>query len=337
MGILDKVLRGVEQRALERYVPARGISERVADLISNPKVKRGLLARIDKGLLEGAGDWYNSSDLRGRFVDELGDAEGARRFKLYMDMVAAASPRSAVPANVRNASYYYKQTLDDALPEIGDKNPQPYGHMAQRLHQQNARSVAGEGWDALKNPKPASFVENLIGNELPVTVDTHATRLPAMLAKDPRWLATNVEEVGADGARVRMSPRKEFEQGSLSLSDAMDRPALWEPQPNKNEYAALETFYQELAAKKGVTPAQAQAGAWVGGGDLTGVKSMGGTFMDFFNQRVGETAKQTGKSANQVISDFINGKAPLLGIPLAAASAVLAQLEDEADQLEVDA
>lgn len=87
----------------------------------------------------------------------------------------------------------------------------------------------------------------------------------------------------------------------------------------------IETLYQELAAKKGITPAQAQAGAWVGGGDLTGVKSMGGTFMDFFKERAAVTAQQRGESVGKVIEDFITGKAPLLGIPLGAVG--LSQLD----------
>ena len=63
-----------------------------------------------------------------------------------MDLVAATSPRSDVGTNARNASYYYSRAMQgEPMPAVGDRNPQPYGHMAQRLHQMNAERVAGAG------------------------------------------------------------------------------------------------------------------------------------------------------------------------------------------------
>lgn len=322
------LLRGVVQKALERYVPPRGVSARVSDIIANPKVKRGLLSRMDKGLAMGAGDWYDASELRNAFHTVLPADQADARFKLYMDMVAASSPQSTVPMNVRNASYYYKHAIDGTLPQEGKRNPNPYGHMAANDHQKNARYVdENGGWDALQNPKVASFVENLTGNELPVTVDTHAMRLPAIIAKDPRFLSGAFTLKKGEPS---INPQKLFKAGELSLSDALDRPKFWAARPNNNEYGALEKYYQELAAKKGITPAQAQAAAWVGGGDITGVKSMGGTFMDFFKERAAITAQERGESVGKVIEDFITGKAPLLGIPLGAVA--LSQLDGSGEE-----
>lgn len=39
------LLRGVVQKALERYVPPRGISERVGELVANPKERAALTAQ----------------------------------------------------------------------------------------------------------------------------------------------------------------------------------------------------------------------------------------------------------------------------------------------------
>jgi hypothetical protein len=47
-------------------------------------------------------------------------------------------------------------------------------------------------WDVLANPKPASYAENIAGNQQPATVDTHAARLPALLSRDPRFLENDV-------------------------------------------------------------------------------------------------------------------------------------------------
>jgi hypothetical protein len=66
---------------------------------------------------------------------------------MYMDMVAATSPRSEVGINARNASYYYQRAIKgEPMPAVGEVNPQPYGHLAQNRHQLNAeRVVAVDG------------------------------------------------------------------------------------------------------------------------------------------------------------------------------------------------
>ena len=175
----------VPQFDLPRNVPKKGVSARVTDLTQNPEVRARMEEVIKKGLKMGGADWYNAEPLRREFVAEMGEEEGTRAFNKYMDFVAATSPRSDVGSNVRNASYYYqKWRKGEAMPEVGEKNPAPYGHLAQRLHQQNAAAVAGPGWDPLKNPKPASFAQNLQGNQRPATIDTHAFRLPAIQSRD---------------------------------------------------------------------------------------------------------------------------------------------------------
>jgi len=304
----------VEQKMLPRYNPARGVSERTRDLISNPKVQRGVSETIERGVQMGGKRWYNNEPLRQRFVAELGPEEGERRFRQYMDYVAATSPRSKVPENARNASYYYSLAQDGAVPEIGSKNPQPYGHIAQRLHQMNAQRVFNGGWDALNNPKPSSFVENLVGNQMPGTIDTHATRLPAIISEDPRWLARQlVVKDPTTKEKLTLNPRKMFENGDITMEDALNRPAMWDAQPNDNEYAALEQMYANLAREQGLTTAQGQAAAWAGGADSTGLASVGADpFIKVFEDRVLMTAKQLGMDPQDVLSQMIHGKLPLL-------------------------
>lgn len=306
-----KVLRGVPQFALQRYEPPRGISERVGDLINDSKVLRGVAGAMDDGLKLGADEWYNTSALRRQYIDQLGEEEGARQFALFMDMIAATSPRSTVDQNIRNGTFYRMLALQGKLPEVGTKMPAPYGHLAQRLHQMNALTVDGGGWDVIKNPKPPSFSQNLQGNEYPVTVDSHATKLPAMLAKDPRWLATSAESTAKGGSR--RTPLADYERGALSMEDAIQDPTLWVGMPNKNEYAALEDMYRGIANKKGLTPAQGQASAWTGGGKITGLKTDARfTFEELYNLRLGITAAKTGKTKAQVARDVIAGKMALL-------------------------
>jgi hypothetical protein len=83
------------------------------------------------------------------------------------------------------------------------------------------------GWNVLQNPKPASFAQNLTGNQLPVTVDSHNLRL---------W----------------------------GLTDTQGRPV---DTPGRG-YGFLEQLQQDEAAKMGLSPAQYQASAWLGGGKV---------------------------------------------------------------------
>lgn len=342
MGLMSKVIRGVAQEPLPRYVPKHGVSERLEDLLNNKKVIKALSARMDDGIKIGAQDWYETGALRDRFIDYLGDELGPQRFAMYMDRVAASSPRSDVASNVRNASYYYTENLAGRTANVGDPHPSPYGHFAKRTHQGNVKHLQENGaWDPIQNPKPASFSQNLQGNLLPVTVDAHAMRLPAILSRDPRWLETSfkqdvkdasgrvIKDAKGNAVTETINPRKMHASGELSMDDAVNRPAFWDGDPNDNEYAAFEGLYTDLANKKGLHPAQGQAAAWVGGGKITGLGSKPVPFMDFVNERAVLTAKKRGITPDEALRDFITGKAPLLGVPMAMAGPVAEALRDQ--------
>lgn len=300
----------VEQRDLPRYIPKRGASQRITDITQNQNIRDKVAEIIQAGVRMGGPSWYNVEPLRKEFIHHLGADEGNRRFRKYMDFVAATSPRSAVPENVRNASYYYHRAVTgQGMPEVGERNPQPYGHMAQRLHQMNAQRVAGEGWDPLNNPKPASFVENLVGNQRPGTMDTHAFRLPAILAADPRFLARSFKSAKDEPPR---NIQKEVESGQMSMEDALKQGALWESMPNDNEYAALEHFYRGIGHDLGLSTAQSQASAWVAGGKHTGLGSdESKPFLRFLEDRIHMTAKKRNMDPRDVLKEFIHGRMPL--------------------------
>ena len=300
----------VPQIDLERYVPARGVPVRVQDVMANKDVRNKMLQTIKEGQEKGGANWYNADPLRDKFIENLGADAGDKAFRKYMDMVAATSPRSDVGTNVRNASYYYQRAMaGESMPEVGTPNPQPYGHMAQRLHQMNAQRVAGEGWDALNNPKPASFVENLVGNQAPVTVDTHAFRLPAIHAADPRFLETAFQ-VNKDAPKQNI--QKMVTSGEMPLDEALGRAAYWQAQPKENEYGAMEQYYKSLGQELGLSPAQTQASAWVGGGKLTGLASdESKPFLRFFQDRIYKTANELKMDPNDVMDRFIKGEMTL--------------------------
>ena len=292
---------------LPRTLPPRGVPARITDIVADKDVQNKMLGVISEGQKMGGANWYNADPLRENFVRQLGSNQGNEAFRKYMDFVAATSPRSDVGTNVRNASYYYQRHMGgEGMPEIGEKNPQPYGHMAQRLHQMNAQRVSGAGWDPLNNPKPASFVENLVGNQAPVTVDTHAFRLPAILAEDPRYLETAFQ-VNKDAPKQNI--QKMVGSGEIPLPEAVKRAAYWQAQPKANEYGAMEQYYKKLGQELGLTPAQTQASAWVGGGKLTGLASdESKPFLKFFEDRIHKTATETKMDPRDVLNEFIKGK-----------------------------
>ena len=313
---LPPVRQVARPRYSERDYPT---SERVADLIRNRAVRNRMMEHIQSGFPVGS-IWYNAEPLRQRFIKDWGSREdGEHWFKSFMDHVAATSPRSDVPINIRNASYYHhlkttQQPMPGPFPEDykGKKLPSPYGHLAQDLHLMNVHRLAREGgWDPLRNPKPDAFSQNLQGNQLVNTGDTHNFRLPAMLAQDPRFLERSfLLEKGAPLRNIQ----EEYERGETTMSEALRRGAYWASKPRaQTEYPALERYMQGLARDMGMTTAQAQASAWSGGGYLTGLKSEPNLpFMSALHQRIMKTAKARNMDPEDVTRNFTTGRQPLL-------------------------
>ncbi len=335
------------QVPLERYQPPQGISPRLADALKNKSVLKGVGDSIDKGVEMGAHKWYHTEPIRQSFINELGEEKGAAAFQNYMDRVAATSPRSDVPTNIRNASFYYMLGQQGA--PIPEKLPYPYGHVAQNLHKQNVAGLAAaepgqSGWDVMRNPKPASFSANLTGNQEPATIDTHAFRNIGMRTKDPRFLETSIsmpykgagKDPGVDtmvgkygeikGDKVVFRPQQLFKDGKLTMKEAQKIPSFWASLPRDNEYGAAEGLYKKLAADKGLAPAEGQAAAWAGGGELTGLGTTPDkTFPELFNNRVEYTARMRGEVPKDTLKWLIRGKKPLLGLGGAAAVGAASQ------------
>lgn len=267
------------QRDIERYEPPRGVPESALPAAAPKNLKR--LSKIaEKGGKVGGLEWYNLEPLRQRFVEELGADKGNQQFLRYLELIAATSPRTRVPENVRNASYYLKALAQgERLPEQylqggywrvkkETQAPSPYGMMP--IHIQNVENILKEGGiPPLQNPKPASFVQNLAGNQRPVTIDTHNMRILGF-----------------------------------------DRDV-----PKETEYGFLERLQQKEAAKLGMSPAQYQASLWLGGAEQTGVKSGYDPALRHIEKRIELTAEKRGQTKEQVLKDFIHGRAPLLTVP----------------------
>lgn len=312
---LDQPVEGVPQTDLPRYDPPRGVPEKYTRAMEDPANVKRFTGMVKQGREAGL-KWYGTQPLREAFHEELGPEVGEAMFQRYMDYVGAASPRSKVPENVRNASHYFGEerrgnppietVLDPGnAPKLVSNLPQPYGHIAQRLHSQNVRnlrgmdpvgegiqvrpttSMLGPGWPVLENPKPPSFTSNLLGNWRPVTADVHNVR---------GWRLGDI--------------------------------------PGKTGYGYMERVQQRLAKKLGMTPAQMQAAGWVGGELETNMMSGADPFLKHFEDRVRHTAVKRREHPQQTLRKFLRGEADLLhaGDPASAVASGAAQTEQDNSQ-----
>jgi len=364
LNLSGELRSNVPQVPIPRYVPPRGISPRLQAAMANPAVVNGVRASMRAGIRVGAHRWYHNEPIRQAWIAELGEYQGAREFARLMDYVAATSPQTKVPENIRNASYFYLMTGR----ELPAKLPYPYGSKAQQLHRGNiakleqAGSTVGaqhepehRGWDIFTNPKPVSFSEDLQGNLIPIAADTHAMRNLAMRTGDPRWLETQIQEVTGKGKQpsawqrewadritynekkniyvITYRPQDLVLKGRMSMKDAGKIPPFWVGQPNKGEYGAVEQFYSDIARSVGMAPAEGQAAAWSGAGELTGLGTPPDkTFAQMFNERVMYTSLLRNEQPEDTLRYLIRKQKPLLGF----GGAGLIGMEGLKEMVEVD-
>jgi hypothetical protein len=179
----------------------------------------------------------------------------------------------------------------------------------------------GNPLDPEERPKRARFDANLGGNQQPVTVDKHNMRLIGMLSRDPEFLNTQIEaDVNYPSLGIKegdkINFREAYKSGRFTMDQLIEVPAAWKDVPETQHYGALERFQQELAKEMGLSPAQLQAALWVGGGRVTGLRSLPTSFMGAFEQRLQKTAAERGGTPQKALLDFVRGKKPLL-TPLA--------------------
>lgn len=340
----------VPQFQIPRYDPPRGPTSRLVEALSNSEVERGINETVQRGIEGGGKDWYNTDPLWRR-MQSVVPGGGSQEYAQLMDAMAATSPRSRVPDNIRTGAYYnYLRSQGIPIPSSPAGG---YGSIAQKLHRDNMIGLQQRGgWDIYKNPKPASFSSNLQGNQQVATIDTHNFRLPGILSQDPRFLETSISElvktpevgmetlrrqypglpedviqnaikikpgkvnkkgeVGEDEISVVYRPQEWVAQGFIPMKDALKDPALWVSKPRDNEYKYYEQWQQNEAQKMGISPAQYQASMWLGGGDTTGLGSAAEPFLGTFEARVRYTADRLGMDPERVLDMMLKGEIPLL-------------------------
>jgi hypothetical protein len=340
----------VAQEGLLRIDPdagrRKGLPEHIIQATTDPDMRARLRTVAEAGLNAGGAYWYNAEPLRLAFVSELGPEEGNRTFGQYMRTIGAVSAGSDVGQNIRTASYYNVRERQ-GNPVQGEQTPKgqwaptdiesPYGHKMQNTQYGAYRDIAGgEPLDPEMRPKRASFDANLGGNQQPVTVDKHNLRLIGMLSQNPEFLNTTIKaDVNYPTIGLKKGDSINFrdavKSGRLTMDQVLQIPQAWKDVPEADHYAALEGFQQSLAQEMGITPAQLQAALWVGGGRVTGLRSLPTSFMGALENRLSLTAQKRGGTPAAALLDFIRGKKPLL-TPLAAGGTAASLLYPEEDQ-----
>ena len=204
-----------------RYRPAKTTPrfDRLQSQIDDPESPiQGLFDRyIERGTALGGPDWYNTEELRDWFRSGLGDVEGDRQWREYMELIGTTSTGAKVPGNIRVASFYRALSPEDRqrvtaymaknratphgaakalgidVPDLPD-NP-AYGHLKQKNQALNVANREAGSWDRdvpegltgaalsswLKaNPKVKGFGNDLLGDDTNIAADMHFMRMLAM-------------------------------------------------------------------------------------------------------------------------------------------------------------
>ena len=232
---------------IPRFQAPKGVSARLQNVMNrleaDPALRQQFLDTAREG--EDIGRrWYNTEGLRHRFIKELGEQEGDVAWRDFLGHVAAASPGSNVPANIRNASYQWTVPADElerrrAAYLASDPDPKKrkwptpqseygsYGHQYQNL-QSNYAELQREGGpmglleqpDPLTAPKPRGFGASFFGGEHNIAADMHFMRLLGMLADEPGFLSgsASISKDMADRLR-RDFPDIKIGEREIKLAD----------------------------------------------------------------------------------------------------------------------
>ena len=326
-----------EQRYLSR-TERPVMTPRMEAMANNPAVKKAIMEAAEKG--RDVQSWYDTTPLQKLFTDEFGEEEGMKRFSDFIGYVAATSPENKIGQNIKTGSHYYAakygggrdpaaepyvRGIDTQVrtggtseaPEYGQKfedvpqafevPPEGYGAKTQQTHMGNVNQWGKTGGlSSFDNPKIAAFYENLMGNWLPTTIDKHAVRVAAMATRDPRFLSEQ-------GAKAFAEMQKAGLPEDAAVDQLLKTATNWTDIPDtaKGEYAAMEQIWNDTAKEMGVTPAELQAMAWIGGGEGTGLKSAPVTFMNAFADRIRRTSIRDNIPPAQVLKKMLRGELTL--------------------------
>ena len=279
---------------------------------------------ISSAIAERLYPWVRNQDSRLQFYDTgpIYDTlikqgiDPATIMPEWAGQVAATSPRTQTPTNLRNASYLlYRRGQGDPFTEAQFErfgNPPGYAFMGKQLASAE-RFGAGEQ-NPLTAPKQFTFDQNVQGNLASPTIDTHNIRGSIYQydqlnpgALHPDWFTSPeaYAQYRANGGFPAggLIPRSWIDDSLANVTRGGVKKQI--------EYGPMTTPWYDAAQKLGIAPAQAQAGGWFNYGDVTGLRSPVRSLTQLFGDQIYDSARAAGVSPERVLDWWSKKLSPL--------------------------
>jgi hypothetical protein len=279
---------GVTQADINRYVPAKADVSYINSL-ANPKNLDIIKRSVERGLGATGGGFYKSYQPMRAALDEANYSPdvfnkglAATSFASAQNSVALENAIGSLIMRLEQAGIpITKENVLKAHDEFkaltGGGLSMMEGHYAPFAKFLEQGFPSGEK----QAQKISSFYQNKTGNFRPYVFDTH-------------------EAAGTSYA----TPYGPYFWGQGGAKDT--------------EYGALESLLQQkIAAPLNLDPAIAQEGRWFGLGELTGLKTGGGDWLDNYEKQAAWSAKELGKELTRkeqqrYVADVFAGKERML-------------------------
>jgi len=228
---------------------------------------------------------------------------------------AGTSPRTATEQNLGNASLIaYKHAhgipFDKTVEDTGTANDKGYPMMD--MHKNLSKALL-EGKDVFNsNPKPSSFMRNVMGNHEGVTVDTHNIR-GILKSLDDLHPGHIPKEWFNSADNYKIYKKHGLTPGLLAggiedgLKDQTEKGIN-----RQSEYGPMADITERSAKLIGVPRAPTQSLGWFGLGEHTNLKSAPSTLVDLLNQRINVTAQHLGVKPDAAKDLWAKHKIPLM-------------------------
>lgn len=279
---------GVTQANINRYVPSRADLSYIASL-EDPQNLDIIKRSVQRGLDASSGSFYKSYQPMRAALDEANYAPDVFNKGLAATSFASAKNSVALENAIGSLIMRMEQagipiTIENVLKAHDEFKALTGGGLSMMEgHYAPFAKFLKEGFPSGEKQaqKISSFYQNKTGNFRPYTFDTH-------------------EAAGTSYA----TPYGPYFWGQGGAKDT--------------EYGALETLLQnKVAAPLNIDPAIAQEGRWFGLGELTGLKTGGGDWLDNYEKQAVWSANELGKKLNRkeqqkYVADVFAGKEIML-------------------------
>lgn len=273
-GVFDRTQRGL-LRSGNTLPEATGTpNPLLGELLDNPRLMRLLERQVNLGLDRGGDVFYDLSPIAASY-DEMG---GPLTFRDFVGATSAGSVQSPLPIEVSNASILL----------YAMRNGIPYEEAVTELMRRYPHSKSP--WFSKGH---ASLFDRYreTGSIDPKTLASGSRKVPS-------YFRQKLGETGAE-APVVGHPTATFDTHE---SKAVLHPIgaeRWAENLTGAEYNQIEDMiYRPLARRIGVPEEAVQAGRWLGGGPLTGLKSPMGDYVQGLEDVLYWSALQTGRSTD---------------------------------------